>query len=59
MSEVSIEAAGREDLKLSTLFYLSFMIEITDEETSDLLSHLDEAVQFIEGFDSETFNTKI
>ena len=30
-------------------FYLSFMIEITDEETSDLLSHLDEAVQFIEG----------
>lgn len=25
------------------------MIEITDEETSDLLSHLDEAVQFIEG----------
>ena len=36
---------------LSTLFYLSFRIEITDEETSDLLSHLDEAVQFIEGFD--------
>ena len=33
-------------------FYLSFMIEITDEETSDLLSHLDEAVQFIEGLDS-------
>ena len=33
----------------NTLFYLSFMIEITDEETSDLLSHLDEAVQFIEG----------
>ena len=59
MSEVSIEAAGREDPKLSTLFYLSFMIEITDEETSDLLSHLDEAVQFIEGFDSETLNTKI
>ena len=28
------------------------MIEITDEETSDLLSHLDEAVQFIEGLDS-------
>ena len=32
--------------------YLSFMIEITDEETSDLLSHLDEAVQFIQGLDS-------
>ena len=33
------------------------MIEITDEETSDLLSHLDEAVQFIEGFDCHTLNT--
>ena len=43
-----------EDTILSTLFnglHLSFMIEITDEDTSDLLSHLDEAVQFIEGFD--------
>ena len=48
-----------EDPILSILFYLSFMIEITDEETSDLLSHLDEAVQFIEGFDSDTLNTKI
>ena len=38
-----------EEIILSTLFYLSFWIEITDEETSDLLSHLDEAVQFIEG----------
>ena len=33
------------------------MIEITDEETSDVLSHLDEAVQFIEGSVFHTLNT--